>query len=229
MTIKNSICLFILMLSIISCSDSREKKTEANEPPKVSRYDALKDLFKDVDQDTLYVYSTWELDDKNFQYKGLKLDSIQVQNLNYDNRKSFSAVNEIAACGKFELGQGFKALIVRSPGEYSSTVIELLIFDAAKDSVIKNIYLADVFGDAGESFVMSSCIFKDKGMGRLALSYYTSSYDHSVNGEPNDSLVETSRRYVLFDLSKNIGDTLSKDSAFITGKYNRIVKKLEGE
>ncbi|NRA11125.1 MAG: hypothetical protein HRT57_04115, partial [Crocinitomicaceae bacterium] len=63
---------------------------------------------------------------------------------------------EYAACYKFKIDDNRVGLIIRCPGEYSSTAIQLALYDLGKDRVTRTIYLSDVFGDAGETLNYSS-------------------------------------------------------------------------
>lgn len=215
---------FILLL--FSCSEKPQQEEKKLAETKASRFDLIQGLFLNKTIDTFYVYSTWELEDKNYAFKGEPLDSLQVDALPYDIKFGYSFNKDYGACYKFPLNNKQMAMIIRAHGEYVSSSVRLMVFDIEKDSVTKTLYLSDVFGDAGESMVSRSCIFKNSKGEFLILTYRQNSYDHNVNGDANDTIVENWNQYTLINLSKNGGDTLAKDSASVVKGYSSIVKRL---
>ncbi|HEX7413357.1 MAG TPA: hypothetical protein VF411_04865, partial [Bacteroidia bacterium] len=193
---------------------------------KLTRFSKLDTLFTDVATDTFYVYSDLSIDGHKFAFSGRPLDSTQVSFLPFDIKGNYNWNKDYSACYKFPIDKSHIALITRIPGEYVSSKITLLVFDIDKDSIIKSLNLADTWGDAGESFVYNSCIFKDKEKNISILFYAWSSYDHRAGDNPKDTLIEYSKNYLLLNLSKNFGDTISRDSATIVTKYPDMLKKL---
>jgi hypothetical protein len=222
---------FLLIVLFTSCGEKAPEGTVSQKPEavKVSNLSLVENIFKDISSDTLYVFSDYE-NAPGFQFKGKAMDSLQAYVLPYEIRNKYSFYKDFGACYKFEMEPGKIAMIARVPGEFSSTAVKLFLFDVKKDSVINFINLSDVFGDAGEWDWGKSCIFKDGANGKRLLTYCYFSYQNPVGDEnSSDTLTEVRNKYFLLDLSGKFGDTLSKDSAEISNKYARIVKKLEGK
>lgn len=225
---KQFALLCLLAAFIVGCgNDPKEivKEELAIAKPVVSNFEKLDKLFKDLTTDTLYVYSSDNGDDKNYRFRGQLMDSAQVFALPAEEHERYKYTKDYFACYKFSIDTNRTAFLARTPGEYSSTVLSLFIFDKRRDSVVKTIDLSDVFGDAGELFFYNSCLVKNT-RDPFILTYYYSSYDHNVNGEANDTIIEQTNGYYLRGLINQTGDTLSKDSAMINNKYSHIVRKL---
>jgi len=217
--------LIIPVLILSGCSDKSAEDKPSTEI-KTSAYSKIEKLFKEFNADTLYVSGYWE-EDPNQEFKGIIMDSLQVSALPYDLRERYRYFKEFAACYKFPLAKSKTALIIRVPGEYSSTALELLIFDLEKDSVTETLFLADTFGDAGETASTESCIFKDPQSNFFVLTYFESS-SREIDAT-SDSLDEHKYEYALFDLSETPFKTVSKDSATLVSGYPEIIKNLSGE
>jgi hypothetical protein len=217
--------LFLFSICIlVSCG--REPIAEKPiEVPKPSRLSVLDPLFKElVITDTLFLYSVWS-DDTHYKFKGRSMDSLQVRALSTEESERYSYFKDFGACFKFPIDSLRMALVARVPGEYESTVLKLFMFDVQKDSVIHTLYLADVFGDAGEAMSYSSCLFRDKAHKLTLATYWSSEYDHRV-GDEKDTTVEHWNKFYLIDLSDIHADTLSKDSTTIVDRYPEIMKRL---
>jgi hypothetical protein len=227
MTLRQAFSYFVIAMIFLSCSEDKNGKDIFEK--EVSRFSYLDKSFREINYDTFYVYSSDNVEDPNYQFHGKKMDSIQVSFLPVAMREEYKFNKDFAACYKFKIDRKITGLISRVPGEYVSSAIKLFLFDESKDSVVTDFYLADNFGDAGEVYAYRSCIFKDKNKRHLILTYITTSYDHSVENNGADTLVERWNKYVLFDLAKNKVDTLSSDSAFITKLHPEIVTKLTGD
>jgi hypothetical protein len=220
---KNKL-FFLTLVLLVACSNEPSEKSVLNSSGK--KHTSL-DLYNDLDPDTLYVYSDDGRRDKNYPFTGKNIDSNIISILPYHIKQNGLLNEEFFACYKFPVDSTRTGLITRVPGEYDPSRITLFIYDALADSVTKQVDLADVFGDAGDASQHSSCLFYDKNKALNILTYYWSSYDHSVDNE-NDSLIEHWNNYLLLSLKDNRLDTLSKDSAEIVRAYPGIVKKLEG-
>ncbi len=212
----------IALMVLQACSSPESEKPK--EVLKASRLSVVDSLFKDlVIEDTFYVYSVGGQETHPFQ--GVPMDSMQVASLSYDLKMKYSYFKDMGACYKFPLDASRFALIARVPGEYESTAINLFVFDVGKDSVVQTLYLADVFGDAGEAMFYSSCIFREKDHSLKVATQWHSEYSHSVDNE-NDTTVERRNRFWVIDLGKHTGDTLLKDSATIFTTYPQISQRL---
>lgn len=215
------ITIFLFLLASCSNKTTTDDIKSENTASKLSTLE----LFKDLTLDTFYVYSG-DLHKDNNPFKGTRMDSSQIYFLPLEIRSSFDLDRDFGACYKFPLDKSKVGLIARVAGEYESSAIKLFVFDIEKDSVVKYVNLANTFGDAGDVDVYSSGIFKDKEGNLMILIYRWASYDHTVNGDPNDTIVERWNTYSLIKLSQTSVDTVSKDSATIVTKYREIAKKL---
>lgn len=219
--------LFLISALALFLSCNREPQTQQQtEAPKASRLSVLDALFKDIAiKDTFFVYSMWSDEHKINPFQGTPMDSDHVTLLPYEERLSYSHFKDFGACYKFPLDESHLALIARVAGEYECTAIQLFVFDMKKDSVVRTIRLADIFGDAGESMWYSSCIFRDSRHALKLATHWHSEYSHNVDNE-NDTTVERRNRFYLLDLDKHAGDTLAKDSAYIINQHPQIMKRL---
>jgi hypothetical protein len=219
---------FILIIFLFSYCSSEPKTIERKIPVDSMpfHYVKLQELFKDFTGDTLYVYSDWSPENKNYDFKGAPMDSIQVSMLPHDIRANYNWNKDFGACYKFPLDSFNIALIARTSGEYVSSALKLFVFNLRCDSIVKTLSLADSWGDAGEASVYSSCVFKSPDKNLFILTYSWSSYDHSAGDVENDTIVEYWKSYSLYKLSKNVVDTVSQDSTAIVSQYSAIVQKL---
>ncbi|MCW3105073.1 MAG: hypothetical protein JWO09_3513 [Bacteroidetes bacterium] len=215
---------FLSILLLSACSSNPSTDQSATETP------ATRDLgktFADINPDSLYVYSIENTEDKNYKFAGRLLDSSIISIFPYYVKGDQRWKTEYFGCYKFAIDSSRIALVTRVPGEYVSSSLQLFIYDIQKDSVTQQIDLADLWGDAGEFSEHNSCIFYSPEKELKILSYYWSSYDHSVDQETEgDTLIEYWEGYLLRGLSKNAGDTLSKDSAEIVRNYPAMLEKM---
>jgi hypothetical protein len=218
---------FIAVLFILTgCSQQEAPKTIALEALPKSNYSKIQHIFKDISPDSLYVYSDWSVERNDFAFKGTPMDSAQFALLPRGWMDHYSWNKDFAGCVKFPLDSTKMALIARVSGEYVSSALKLFVFDLQKDSIVNTISLADVWGDAGESSVYNSCLFKDKNKDLLIVTYNSGSYDHRVGQVENDTIIEKWNYYYIYKLSNNILDTLSKDSSDVVNRYPTIIDKL---
>jgi hypothetical protein len=211
--------LLTFIIVITSCDDNRKTsiqtiEVKAETPTLLSKY-------KDIAFDSLDVYSGG-MYNENFKYKGVLLDSMEVSFL----PQEWKWEPNYYACYKFKINDSLTGLITRVPSHYDASAIKLFFYDIRKDSIVKTINLADIFGDAGDAFQYSTCIYKQNNNDFLALTYNWSAYDHSVGDDPNDTIIENWYNYSLIDISKNLGDTITKDSSTIVNKYAKTIERL---
>ena len=218
---------FILVIfALTSCENRDTLNKEIKEILPPTNYSKIQYLFKDISPDSFYVFSDWSIDQIDFAFKGSIMDSSQILILPYGWIDHYAWNKDFGACYKFPLDSSTVGLIARVSGEYVSSALKLFIFDLQKDSITYTINLADVWGDAGESSVYSSCIIKDKTNSFLIVTYSGGSYDHRISDIENDTIVENWNYYALYKLKNNVLDTISKDSTEIVTRYPTIVNKL---
>lgn len=210
--------LFTFLITILSCSNTNNSEATTTLE---SKYVRLTSKYKDITFDSLEVYTTWDLDNEKFKYKGVSLDSIEVTYLPY-NIKQWGVEHSFYACYKFKMNSTITALITRVPSYYSSSAIKLFVYDTQKDSIVKTLDLADSWGDAGDAFQYATCIYQQNNKDFLALAYTLSTYDHRAGGEPNDTIIDYWYDYSLTNISKNPIDTITKDSATIVKKHKQL-------
>jgi hypothetical protein len=224
---KQYLSLFFVIV-FIACNNEPLKEKEA-ELPKISKLVQLDKNFKEISYDTFYVYSSDNTEDINYQFRGKPMDSVQVQALPAVMKELYKFSKDFSACYKFKISDSQTGFISRVPGEYVSSAVELFVFDIKKDSVTHQFFLADNFGDAGEVYNYRSCIFRNDKKKHMILSYFVTSYDHSVEGDTADTSTETWNKYILFEVAKNSIDTVSDDSSYIVKHHPEILKKLTGD
>lgn len=217
----------ILVFIVFACGRSPENNTveESVVIKDSTRFSKLDFLFQDMNLDTFIVYSD-DPGNKAYAFVGSAMDSLQVALLPSELKYHYTWNKDFGACYQFKMDSNKTILITRVPSEYVSSKLVAMIFDHQKDSVIKTIAIADIVGDAGEVWGYTSCIFKTSNNNIHMLVYGFSQYDHRANGIENDTIVENWKSFMLLNLSNNLGDTISKDSATIVNKHPSIIQKL---
>jgi hypothetical protein len=223
--IKLSTALFLgaVLFSIAGCSNKasakKKQKIEHSENEE-SNYSKLAGEFEDIDLGQLHIFSSYDFNSTNFKFKGNLLNEARIF-LPDEFMDEYNINKEFAACYEFKIDETHVGLIIRCPGEYSSTAIQLAIFDLDLDRVTKTIYLSDVFGDAGEVMNYSSYLFKDENEDVQLLKYSFNSYQ-----EIDDTVYSENHSYGLFDISYKWMDTISLDSSYLATKYPKMIKQL---
>ncbi len=218
--------LFTIGLLLISCGEqktARNPQTAEKHSPEPSNYSLWEDAFETLKEDTLFVISSWDTDADTFAFKGTRLDSQQVMLLPKSSNYGYSSFNEFAACYKFEISNRIMGLIIREPGEYSPTQIVLHLFDLDKDSIVESIYLADVFGDAGEVHNYSSCLIRNT----YDSTYTLIDYSYSSFTEIDDTITESSHSTTWYSITTQDVLKLSVDEDDIRSRFPRIIAVLE--
>lgn len=207
----------ILFVFLLACSNRSNNNTTSLIVTPQYNVDSFLTKFKWISIDTLKVYSSENLDNDTFKFKGTPLSfrdwpfvkSIYGKFANeFDSSESF--LNQFYACFKFEIDQQTTALIIRTPGEYVSSKIDLFIYNSTTQNVSHQIELAENWGDAGDLFERCSFLFKS-GNTLNNYQYNYSSYDHSVEDEKDTTIDEWHDLYHVKILETTI-DTIAKDS-----------------
>jgi len=228
MSRTSKIIYSVLVLLVITSSCKEAEKT-----PKIEKssnkeietnFSKVEHLFEEISFEQLHVFSSWDYDDDSFKFKGKFIDKTNRTYLSSEFNDKYNHDRDFAACYKFKIDNNHVGLIIRRPGEYSPTAIQLSVFDLEKDSIIHSSRVSDVFGDAGETMNYNSIIFKDENHDFQQLRYSYHSY-HEIDA---DTLSEESHHYGLYDISYNWMDTISIDSTYIVNKYPDMIKELYG-
>ncbi|MFM7022609.1 MAG: hypothetical protein ACKOXB_06485 [Flavobacteriales bacterium] len=87
--------------------------------------------------------------------------------------------SKVFACFKRKLSDGNYLLIMRTPGEYWESTIELFVFDSLAQKNIAHLEVAESWGDAGDSMVKRSYLMKENNKYRLILFRYDCFFDQT--------------------------------------------------
>lgn len=215
-----NIFLIALTAFLFSCNQAKPKSADIN-PKRPSKYKNALLKFKNIDFDTLAVYSPENLEG---EYVGVRLDSADItlfpEEIIYSN---VGEIPEVFAVYKFPIDSTRLALIARTPSEYESSSLKLFIFDSRKDTVTSYLRLADFFGDAGDVYVQRTWLFKElTGNKLMAFMWDQEGHDNSIENE-NDTTVQVFNSYYLLNLSGQTTDTVSKDVPMLEKKFKNLV------
>lgn len=210
--------LFIILLICLSCNNNTSQNTNTSDTKAEYDLDSFMAKFKSISLDTLKVYSRFDQENDSFQFKGVALNHHDwpfVQDMYGEFAKEYDGsdeqLNQFYACYRIDLNKEISALIIRTPGEYSSSKIHLFLANTTLKKVTHSIQLAEDWGDAGDAFEQSSFLYKTATTLEL-FQYNYSSYDHSVEDEKDTTLEEWQNVYHL-KIQSNAIDTIANDSA----------------
>lgn len=133
-------------------------------PTHVSNQKKLVQLFPWIylKTDTLKIYSnSIELENDNYPFKGIKLDSAQIALFPAYIAPSYDKARPVYAVSRFKISQWNWGIIARMGGEYSSTAIKLYVYNLNRDSLYFYRELAEDFGDAGDVYRKTTWLFQD--------------------------------------------------------------------
>lgn len=217
------ILLLFIILGLCRCKNVERGIVPPNVPrPK----DAFKQLFtryKPISFDTLKVYSSDQLEKDSFAFKGEKLDSMSIRLFPQEVATAYQFDSGYYACFRFSIDRFRTGLITRTPSDYEPSSIKLLIYDEKADSIVQYMELAELLGDAGDMFEKSSFLFKDEHKALSCFIWQQESHDNSVN-DPKDTSISASNHYWLVGLQGQGIDTLSADSAKLSGRFHGWMK-----
>ncbi|AEA45635.1 hypothetical protein [Fluviicola taffensis] len=192
---------------------------------KKSRYEELLKKFKPISFDTLKVF--YEYNDKHFLGKELSLKEAAVFKPGI-TEASWGKLSGFYACNQFQIDVSTLGLIVRTPSEYGSSSIKLVLFDKKKDQLKKEYFeLANDIMDGGEYYHTISWLIKTKVPEIRAFVYDYSYYDHKIAGDSEDTTIEESRSYFLIDCMSPKFDTISKNENQLKKRFRKLLKTEE--
>jgi hypothetical protein len=203
-------CLFILIavFAFVSCINN-------SAVVKKSKFENFIAQYKEISIDTFRVYSTSDTYSDTFKFKGTLIDTSFIKQFPKRLLFNFPQDKEYYACFKFSIDSNRIGLITRTPGDYTSSSIELLVFDKGQDSIVDCFELADTWYDAEDDSIKVSWIFKDADQ---SVKTYLWEHNSSIADEPNAKKI-TITHYYLVDLSKNKHDTVQTDNASMLNKF----------
>ena len=211
-----------ILILFFSC-DQVTTNQHVSDKQKESKFNNLIAKYQDILFDTLKIFSAEDLESNKYKFKGTQLDSADVSLFPKTLSEQYFYDHGFFACFQFAIDSDRTALITRTPSTYEPSSIKLMIFDKQKDSITGFIELAETFGDAGDYAEKTSWIFKNESSKYKSLMWYQEGHDNSVDDE-NDTTIQTSNYYYLFDISKLKVDTISKDKEELTKNFGILLK-----
>ncbi|MGV3529814.1 MAG: hypothetical protein ACO1OO_13020 [Flavisolibacter sp.] len=195
--------------------------------PESSRFTQALGKFKPIQFDTLRVNSSYRLDKEDYPFKGVPLDSLEAALFPSEIASRVTKYDQMYACYRFPMGDGFAGLIARVPSTYESSSIQLFILDKAKDNIVNYFELAEIFGDAGDfAEKVSWLIWAENELRNF--SWYYEAHDYSVEDE-GDNRFEEFNNFSLVQINKGSVDTLAKDSAALIPSFGAYIQKYRQE
>ncbi|MES2543800.1 MAG: hypothetical protein V4548_02865 [Bacteroidota bacterium] len=209
-----------IVFILISCNKNKNQisKIEIKENP-------LFKFYKDTTFSEIYVYPDTNYTKSKFLFSGKQIDSITLSKISKNIGNGIPWTEGFYGIYSFKINKKYTGLITRIPGIYDSSVISLWLYNNDNNSVVKNIQLADVVGDAGASEIINSYLFFEKDNKIRAFTYRHYSYDHSVE-EESDTIIEENRDFYLIDINGNSIDTISKNTIKLKNKFKKQLLRL---
>lgn len=219
--------IYFFIVTLLSCDQNQNPNTTLD-TKRGSKYEKLLSKFKDIEIDTLRIYSPEYSSDSseklNGEYIGIELDSTDAILFPNDiAQQHFNDPPGLYAIYKFKVDSNTLGLITRTPSEYVPSSIKLFYFDKIKDSITSYLELAETWGDAGDYMSKDSWLFKDKLQNLQAFTWVMEGHDNSVDNE-KDTTTQEWNYYYLLDISKPKVDTISKDENELIKKFSNIIK-----
>lgn len=208
---KKRFIVFLLSALLIACVTNKPLKHPVSKKPS-SNNNKIANLYPWIFiTDTLKIYSSSaEIDNPKYAFAGKKIDSIKLALFPSYLNLSVDEVRPIYACSRFKIDNERWGLITRMGGEYSSTAVNLFIYEPRKDSLCFYKELAEDFGDAGDVYRKTTWLFliPDKLVGAFTRS---DRLFYNMVDNPADTSVErnvTFTRYVMPDVTESDVDDL---------------------
>lgn len=170
-----SLLLLSLIFLFFNCSGKQNEKLESVASPNLnsSLIDANNQeaqflaLFQKLEADSLRLFSQYGPERTHFIGKPIRqefykffIDAYDKESQAYflEERQELTIDKdaEFSAIYKFPVSEKFEGLIIRTPSDYESTSIKLFIWDVSKRKATGFIELAEIWGDAGDSYEATS-------------------------------------------------------------------------
>lgn len=204
-----------LILPLVVLAAFTAKPGKRMLPP--SKYTALLNLYQPINIDNFKVYSTTNFYDEAYKFKGKRLDDAQVKLL---PQKAISGDpgSGLFATYKFIIDANRTGLLTRSPGQYDSSSIKLLIYDKQKDAITDCFQIAEKWADAGDAFEAQSWLYKNSDKTVNCVLWEQSIHDGKLDDE-EDTTRKVTENYYLYGFKKAIHDTLSTNAKAVFEKF----------
>ncbi|HEV7330253.1 MAG TPA: hypothetical protein VGN63_04375 [Flavisolibacter sp.] len=218
----------ILLLLTTACNQEPaavrgNDRVQKEKTPAQSRYTGLLSQFRNMQFDTLWVYSTG---DGKGEYEGTALDSAAAALFPPEiAEKHFNHSPALFAVYQFPLAPGFTGLLARTPDWYLPNSIKLFYFDQQQDSITSYVELAQHWGDAGDFHRKDTWFFRTGDSSVQALVWFYEEHDNSIE-DPSDKTKRVRQALALLNLSGPKADTLSKDSAALASRFSHLTGPL---
>jgi hypothetical protein len=226
-----TIPLIILIQGIfLSCNSNPDKKkelskeegsiqkTDSSSVEKERNYVDLLKKYKAVSFDTLKVCYSEE--EKNNPFFGKELTVKEAKSLPIGFTENyFGKITGLYACCQFPIDSNRVGLITRIPAEYESTSIVLFVFDLKKNRILDEYHhLAASSGDAGETYVCTSWLFKTANK-----QLHSFEYHYQTSHEIDDTLTTESRSYELINCMSPKFEIISNNEAQLKKRFKKVL------
>ncbi|GAB3919323.1 hypothetical protein [Mucilaginibacter boryungensis] len=175
-------------------------------------------LYQPINIDTFKVFSAENTDSAGYKFKGKRIDTTLLyllpKGILWDDTECFAVY-------KFTIDKNNIGLITRTPGQYSTSSIKLLVYDKRKDTINDFFELAEKWGDAGDVLEKVAWIYKADNHKFNYLIWEEFSHYNSIDND-KDTSVNRDDTYSLLEISNAKHDTLNK-------KAEALFKKFKGK
>jgi hypothetical protein len=211
LSIMKNLSIAIAVLFCLGCNNA---KLAAK---KESKYANLLALYKIINIDTLKIFTIENLDSVGYEFKGTKIDTSLFSLL---PKKILQDTMPVYSIYKFNLDSLRTGLITRTPGEYKSSSIKLLIYDKQKDAISDYFELSELVGNDGNTLEKTAWLYR--GQDKIPMCFLKEEFTHdrSVEDE-NDTTVTATNNYYLVGFKKNKHDTIDKKAGYLFEKFKR--------
>ncbi|HQF28016.1 MAG TPA: hypothetical protein PLH61_08825 [Bacteroidia bacterium] len=191
-----------------------------------SKFDRLSAFYKDTIFTEMFLFPDTSSNDSLYVFRGNQIDSVTFNILAESVTQGLPWTEGFYGIYSFKINNKYIGLLTRTPGEYSSSKISLWIYNTIKDSIVNNLQLANIYGDAGDFETINSYLYFNNQKTLKALTYRHYIYDHSVE-EESDTIIEENRNYYLTKIGDNSIDTLSTDSSKLHRQFqNQLIRMI---
>lgn len=224
------ILFFLFFCNLLFGCAETETEAEAEKQPtdtKIeSRFKGLLAKYQDISIDTLKVFSSIQLEDEQYSFRGKQLDSSDVVLLPIVLSEQYASDHGFFACYKFDIDSESVALITRTPSMYEPSSVKLLVLDKKADSITDFVELAEIFGDAGDFAEKTTWLFKGERCNTRAFVWIFDRHSNSVD-DPNDTTVQITNYYYLLDIAHSKVDTVNNNGAPLPGGFGYLLADYE--
>ena len=159
----NQFMVAVAVSFLFSCSYSQKKEAGKIDQPSVEVIKAPEivvtdssflALFPEISGDTIHIFSPVEKEGgSKFIGKRIVPEFYKYFLFDAHMKQSLDTINNIFSCYRIRLSDTRSGLIVRIPGQYSETAVNLFLWDHQSKKIIGNFELSDETGDGEWYFV----------------------------------------------------------------------------